>query len=208
MASISKQLPLCRQDSGITQECLVDQGWRSGASGAAVAWADGGRSVIMELSLTNIVAIVGLIGAIASVGLLAWQTRAVADQAKISNRIAQASIISNSSNNLREFFLIFIEHPELRPYFYESKKPPSWGVKRTRLIVLAEMLGDIFEDGLVAHHLVPTIRSYDDWVKYCSTVLAASPILKETMELHPGWWPRLRDLTSKKPAPVANIARV
>lgn len=136
----------------------------------------------MGLSLTNIVAIVGLVGAIASVGLLAWQTRAVAEQTKISNRISQASIISNSSNNLREVFLIFIEHPELRPYFYESKNPPSRGDKRTRLIVLAEMLGDIFEDGLVAHHRVPTDRSYNDWVKYCNTVLAASPILKETME--------------------------
>jgi hypothetical protein len=153
----------------------------------------------MGLSLTNIVAIGGLVGAIASVGLLAWQTRAVAQQAKISNAISRASVISNSSNNLRQIFLLFIEHPELRLYFYESKTPPSRGDKRTRLIVVAEMLGDIFEDGLVAHRLVPTIRSYDDWVKYCSTVLAASPIFKEIMELHPDWWPRLRSLAPRAP---------
>jgi hypothetical protein len=151
----------------------------------------------MVLSLTNIVAIGGLAGAIASVGLLAWQTRAVAQQAEINNRLSKASVISNSSNNLRQIFLLFIEDPELRPYFYESKNPPSRGDKRTRLIVVSEMLGDMFEDGLVAHHLVPTMRSSDAWVKYCSTVLAASPILKEIMELHPDWWPGLRRLAPR-----------
>jgi hypothetical protein len=160
---------------------------------------------MMGISLTNIVAIGGLVGAIVSVGLLAWQTRAVAQQAKFSNAIAQASIISNSSNNLRQVSLLLIEHPELRPYFYESKNPPSRGDKRTRAMVVAEMLGDIFEDGLVAHRLVPTIRSYDDWVEYCSTVLAASPILNEIMELHSDWWPRLRRLV---PTPVGSRTRI
>jgi hypothetical protein len=138
----------------------------------------------MGLSLTNIVAIGGLVGAITSVGLLTWQTRAVAQQAKLSNAISQASVVSNSSNNLRQVFLLFFEYPELRPYFYESKKPPSRGDKRTRLIMVAEMLGDISEDGLVAHRLmppirVPSIRSYGDWIKYCSAVLTTSLILKE-----------------------------
>ena len=113
----------------------------------------------MVLSLTNMVAIGGLAGAIVSVGLLAWQTRAVAQQATISNGISKASVISNSSNDLRQIFLLFVEHPELRPYFYESENPPSHGEKRIRLIVVGEMLGDMFEDGLVAHQLVTTMRS-------------------------------------------------
>ena len=129
--------------------------------------------------------------------IAAWQTRAVAQQAEISNRLSQASVISNSSNNLRQIFLLFMEDPELRPYFYESKNPPSHGDKRTRLIVVSEMLGDMFEDGLVTHRLVRSIRSSDAWVKYCSTVLAASPILKEIMELHPDWWPWLRRLAPR-----------
>jgi hypothetical protein len=166
---------------------------------------------IMGLSLTGIVAIGGLVGAIASVGLLAWQTRAVAQQAKASNAISRAAVISNSSANLRQVSMLFFEQPELWPYFYESKNPPPCGDIRTQLIVLAEMLGDIFEDGLVvhrlvptirsytdvAHRLVPTIRSYDDWVEYCSPVLTTSPVLKEIMEHHPDWWPRLRSLAPR-----------
>ena len=166
-------------------------------SGYSVSRAQVSYSAIMVLSLANIVAIGGLVGGIASIGLLAWQTRAVAQQAKLSNAIARSSIISNSSSNLREIFLLFIEHPELRPYFYEFKNPPSHGHKRTRIIVIAEILGDIFEDGLVAHLLVPTDRSYEDWVKYCQYMLAASPVLNEMMEHHLEWWPRLRDLTPK-----------
>jgi hypothetical protein len=94
-------------------------------------------------------------------------------------------------------FLLFVEHPELRPYFHESENPPSHGDERTRLIIVGEMLGDKFEDGLAAHQLVPTRRSSDAWAKYCSAVLSASPVLKEIMALHPDWWPELRKLAPR-----------
>lgn len=137
--------------------------------------------------VANLVAIVGLIGLIASVGLLALQTRTLAEQTRVGNSLARATVISNASANLRQVFQIFIEHPELQPYFYESKDPPLRGRRRTRIVVVAVILGDIFEDGLVAHALLPTSRSSEAWAKYCRVVLSTSPIMNDIMSLfHPG----------------------
>jgi hypothetical protein len=149
--------------------------------------------------VANLVAIGGLIGLIASVGLLALQTRTLVEQTKISNAIARATVISNASGNLRQVFQIFIERPELQPYFYESKDPPLRGYKRARIITLAVILGDIFEDGLVAHNLLPTSRSSEAWAKYCGQVLNTSPIINDMMKRNPGWWPELRKAAVRNP---------
>jgi hypothetical protein len=155
---------------------------------------------------TNVVAIVGLFGVVASVFLLFFQTRANVqqakisnDQAEVSNNIARSTVINNSSSNLHQIFQILIERPELWPYFYESKDPPLRGYKRVRINVVAEILGDVFEDGLVAHSLIPTSRSSGDWVRYCRLVLTVSPIMNEVMQSNPDWWPELRKATSWNP---------
>jgi hypothetical protein len=147
--------------------------------------------------LTNIATIGGLAGVIVSVTLLAWQTRAVAQQAKISNAIASVSVISNSTSSLRQVFSLFVEYPELRPYFYESKRPPLRGHKRTRIFAVAEIFADILEEGLSANRLVRTVRLYEEWPLYCAHMLTTSPALNEIMQQHPDWWQLLRALQSR-----------
>ena len=127
--------------------------------------------------LTEITTIAGLVGLIMSLILLAWQTRAVARQTEISNAIARASVISNSSSSFRQVILLFVEYPELRQYFYESKHLPAHSHKRERILSVAEILGDILEDGLVVNRLVPNIRFHDNWSSYCTYMLIASPAL-------------------------------
>src|ERR1700722_7013262 len=114
--------------------------------------------------LTTIATIGGLAGVIISVTLLAWQTRAAAEQTKISNAIARASIISNQSSSVRQVLSLFVEHPELRQYFYESKRLPVNRQRRVRIISVAEILGDILEDGLVVNNnILPTVRLTERW---------------------------------------------
>lgn len=145
--------------------------------------------------------IVGLAGVIVSVILLAWQTRAVAQQTKISNAIASASVISNSTTGLREVLLLFIEYPELRPYFYEAKGPPLRGRTHKRLVTVAEILADILEEGLAANNLVRTARLSEEWPNYCSDLLSTSPVLNEVMRQNPKSWELLRALQSKNSRP-------
>ena len=149
--------------------------------------------------VANLVAIGGLIGLIASVGLLALQTRTLVEQTKVSNAIARATVISNAGGSLRQVSQIFIERPELQPYFYESRDPPLRGYKRARIIMVTLILGDIFEDGLVAHSLLPTSRTSEAWAKYCGLVLNTSPIMNEIMKRNPDWWPELRKAAARNP---------
>jgi hypothetical protein len=144
--------------------------------------------------ITDVATIVGLAGVIASVILLAWQTRAVAQQTKISNAIASASVISNSTSGLREVLSLFIEYPELRPYFYGSRRPPAHGHKRTRIITAAEMLADILEEGLAVNNLVRTVRFSQEWPLYCADLLTTSPGLNYVIQQNPNSWELLRAL--------------
>ncbi|MEU4556524.1 hypothetical protein [Micromonospora violae] len=129
-----------------------------------------------------------------TIGLLAWQTRAAAKQAEVANAFAGATVLHNQTTSLREVYRVFIDHPELRPYFYGRKPCPRNQRQRDRVMTIAEMLADTLEDGLVAHHLVPASESESDWINYCRHVRANSPALEEWVQRHPGWWPKLSAL--------------
>lgn len=155
--------------------------------------------------LTTIATIGGLAGVIISVTLLAWQTRAAAEQTKISNAIAKASVISNESSSVRQVLSLFAEHPELRQYFYESKRLPVNHDRRERIISVAEILGDILEDGLVVNNMLPTVRLAERWPHYCASFLNTSPAINELLRQNPGWWPLLRSLHARNIHQSKNI---
>jgi hypothetical protein len=144
--------------------------------------------------ITSVATIVGLAGVIISAMLLAWQTHAVAQQTKISNSIAGASVISNSTSGLREVLSVFVEHPELRPYFYGSRRLPSRGHRRERVVTVAEILADILEEGLSVNRLVQTARFSEEWPLYCADMLTSSPALNEVIHQKPNSWQLLRAL--------------
>jgi hypothetical protein len=144
--------------------------------------------------LATITAISGLIGLVVTISLLTWQTRAVAKQAEVANAIAGATVLHNSTNNLRGVLQLFVDHPELRAYFYDRKPRPRTRRQRDRVTTVAEMLADTLEDGLVAHRLVPASESEDDWIGYCRHMRANSPALDELVKHHSAWWPQLSAL--------------
>ena len=126
--------------------------------------------------------------------LLAWQTRTLAQQAKISNAIAGTSVLHDTLESVREIFMLFVERPELRAYFYENKPCPKRGSTRARLLTIADMLADALEDGLVGTRLVPSSESTDDWKDYSRYMVEHSPVLRELLASFPQWWPNLYSL--------------
>lgn len=146
--------------------------------------------------LTTMTAIAGLIGLVITIGLLAWQTRAAAKQTQIANAMAGATVLFATSTNLNEVLRPFIDHPELRAHFYDKAPVPTDPLQASRVLTIAEMLGDALEDGLVSHRLVPASESEHDWIDYCRYMRAHSPALDTMVDEHPGWWPQL----SKIPA--------
>ena len=146
------------------------------------------------MRLGEISTVVGLAGLIVSVILLAWQTRAVAQQTKISNAIAAASIVEATTSDLREVFLLLVQYPWLREHFYGRKAAPRRGRRRSRVVTIAEIYGDTLEMGLVTNRLIPMTESLEDWTNYCCQILTSSPVLYDLVREHPEWWPELARL--------------
>jgi hypothetical protein len=147
--------------------------------------------------VTTITAIGGLVGLIISIGLLAWQTRAVAQQTEISNRIAGLSAINGATAGLREVHLLIVSDPDLRPYFYKNKVYPRRRRQRDRVLTVAELLLDDMEDALCVHHLIPSSESMGDWVIYCQDMLAKSKVLNAAVCRNPKYWPELYHLITE-----------
>jgi hypothetical protein len=142
----------------------------------------------------EIAAFGGLLGLALSVVLLAWQCREVARQTKISNSVAGASVLQESIQSLGAFQHILIERPELRRYFYDSAPRPEAGETRDRLLAVAELLADAIEVGLFASRLVVSTGSAEDWESYTRDMIGYSPVLRETIQAHPVWYPMLTEL--------------
>jgi hypothetical protein len=147
--------------------------------------------------VTTITAIVSLVGLVISIGLLAWQTRAVAQQTEISNRIAGLSAINGATAGLREVHLLFVSDPALRPYFYNGKACPRRRRQRDRVLTVAELLLDAMEDALCAHRLIPSSESLGDWTIYCHDMLTRSKVLNEAVCGRPKYWPELYSLITE-----------
>lgn len=148
------------------------------------------------LMLATATSIVGLIGLVATIALLAWQSRAAAKQAEVANAIAGATVLFTCTASLHEVLRLFVQQPELRAYFYAGAPCPTHGLERDRMITIAEMLADTLEDGLVAHRLVPASESETDWIGYCRQMRSSSPTLDMIIDENVEWWPQLARLTS------------
>jgi hypothetical protein len=142
--------------------------------------------------LTTITAVGGLIGLFISTLLLALQTREVAKQTQISNSIAGASALTEAMAALRgSHHQIMFDHPELRPYFYDSKPAPTIVEDAFQLMAAADMLADCLETAMHATRHIPATESYDDWADYSRYLLEHSPVLTELVRQHPVWFPYL-----------------
>jgi hypothetical protein len=141
--------------------------------------------------ISDITAIGGLVGLIISVCLLAWQTRAVARQTEISNRIAGVAALNDATTGLREVHLLFVSDPGLRQYFYNGKALPRGKGQRNRVLTVAELLLDAMEDGLCAHRRIPSSESLEDWTIYCRDMLMKSRVLNAVVCGRPVYWPEL-----------------
>jgi hypothetical protein len=147
--------------------------------------------------LADVSGIVGIAGLIVTLCLLTWQTRAVARQTAISNSIAGASVLNDVLSGLREVYMVFIEHPELRPYFYGKKRMPTSRRARRQVNTVAEMLADVLESGTFEYQLAPASESSDIWESYCLHMLAQSPTLYDLARKYPEWWPELNRLSAR-----------
>jgi len=140
-------------------------------------------------------ALAGLIVVAVSVLVLAWQTHAVVRQGRLASEAARAAA-SRDIELLQPVLAQFLTFPLLKPHFYEGA--PIHGLNdedRYRAETLAELLGDAIESALENARVASAHREWvEDWRSYAGFLVKRSPALRECVEAHPDWYPRLAEV--------------
>ncbi|WP_433610353.1 hypothetical protein ACQP2P_41010 [Dactylosporangium sp. CA-139114] len=146
----------------------------------------------MSIVISNVANVLASIGVIASLVFAAYQARILAHQTKISNGIASLGAMYNGLERLHSIQALLIEDPALRPYFYSNKvAPPAETAEGSRIAVVAEVLADAVDYGLMVVDLMPPVKDYEGWRNFANFLHGNSPVLRQLVSDHPEWWIRL-----------------
>lgn len=136
------------------------------------------------MKLTNLTAIVAaLISALGA--LTAW----------ISNKRARAINANGQIGSiLIELNQIFVDQPELRPYFIEGGKLPKGQEQKAK--ALASMYLNILE---TVWSMKDVMNNHErvSWVKYIRHQIRSVPIVNNLYELQKEWYPNLNRIVNK-----------
>jgi hypothetical protein len=136
------------------------------------------------------------IAVVASVLVVALQTRAVWKEERVANQVAGTRAHRELLWMLGRINDKFFEHPELWRHFYGQTTTQPNPADLVRLQVLAEELADTLQAAL---DTTAKLRSYDwvttEWIKFANQSVESSPVLRATIRDRPGiwtprrWWP-------------------
>jgi hypothetical protein len=122
----------------------------------------------------------------------------------LANRAASTEMSVTTYQGATQLMLevdrIFLNHPELRPFFYDDVEPTP-DVDRNLINAAVEFMLDAFECiwDQRPHFSAP---DYDSWAEYIVDRFGTSPVLRQFYRDHAGWYPTLDSLLKEKaPAP-------
>jgi hypothetical protein len=144
--------------------------------------------------------ITGLISAAAlvlSLLFLARQTRESARQSHLANQIAGSQAKSEIYETVDRILYGFLQHPELRKYFYEGAEMPESSSEddpevRGRVLTFAELFADVIERGLDTYRSIDPAADFQSPMEdYARDMISTAPALRYWLREHPGWWPNM-----------------
>ncbi|MEV0585002.1 hypothetical protein [Nonomuraea sp. NPDC050310] len=137
---------------------------------------------IADLAVSSLSLIVGAVALI-----LAYRSL------RIGNKLAGISVTQGQVALHHRVLAQMIAHPELYPYFYDSKPLPQQGRTRIQALLVAEMVADVLSTGLDTRERISS--SYlGPWTDYSKDMVARSPALQLVISQNPAWWDRLAPL--------------
>jgi hypothetical protein len=134
---------------------------------------------------------VGILGVFGSLAFNGWQMHQLTKQTKLQNAIAGTSGAQQALQMLHGVLRMLFEQPELRSYFYDGRECLPSSTDRSRVLTVAEMLGDALEIGLQTTSSIKSTFAFDDWLDYTRFIIEHSPALRETVAAHPAWYSEL-----------------
>jgi hypothetical protein len=112
-------------------------------------------------------------------------------QGQMSYSAAQTRILTRDRSlcNVLELHRVFLNHPELRPYFFEGKDIKETDPLYPKVEAVADMHLDAFAYNLDYRLVFPdgwrTAEGYKDYIR---SRLALSPVMRRRLEQKPDWF--------------------
>ncbi|OHE85680.1 MAG: hypothetical protein A2579_03975 [Lysobacterales bacterium RIFOXYD1_FULL_69_11] len=104
-------------------------------------------------------------------------------------RQLRSSSVEHLYCRMHDIHRMFIEHPELRTYFYENTALPSNDPELVvRIHAAAELLADFFQQVFLELDLLPKNAALG-WRLYMTDVLDRSQVLQSYVNRHRSWYP-------------------
>ncbi|MEU7751316.1 hypothetical protein AB0B57_03410 [Micromonospora sp. NPDC049101] len=139
----------------------------------------------------NLGDLVGSIGVIISLLLIARQTRQLTQQTKISNEVGSTEAAYSALERIHQISQIMIDDPQMQQYFHEDKDFPADKLERARVMMVAQVLADTIDYGLMVCDLRSHMENYQGWPAFAVSSMNTSPALRRVVDDHPEYWPRL-----------------
>lgn len=106
----------------------------------------------------------------------------------------QIELAINDAYYAKSFQLsqVWLEHPDLWPYFHEGKEvePGAPPEKLSQLQAVGFMALDFFEQSEI--QLMKDAKDAQGSADYIRYTVEKSPLLRSLYDSHPSWWPRLQ----------------
>ncbi|WP_320067665.1 hypothetical protein [Micromonospora sp. RTGN7] len=112
---------------------------------------------------------------------------------RLSRRAHDTSIYYGVIGLFRELDKTFIEHPEVRPYFYEGKPVDVDDPNLQRVRAVAELVLDTFE-WIWYRRKELNAEAEEGWMAYIFDTFYSSQALQEHYVRFPSWYPGIRRL--------------
>lgn len=137
---------------------------------------------------SDVIAIIAVVAAFLSLGA----------QIYVGKREVGVNLYQHVTNLFNSLNAPFLEYPQLRPYFYDNKKPENLNLEdNNRIEVIAEMFLDTFE--WVEHDIQKAKKiDKDSWRDFMIGVYSSSDVIKSFHEKNPSWHPLFNKLIQKK----------
>jgi len=143
--------------------------------------------------LSLIVSTISSIAVVISLVLVYRQTSIFAKQTQYVARSVLVSLSESMNNQSHEISRLFIEYPELRPYFYDGQTIEEQHPDYHRAEAVAELILDIFWTmGVQARRYIQhEVRTEGDgnlWQDFVAESFAQSPLLVKTLLKRQNWY--------------------
>jgi hypothetical protein len=127
--------------------------------------------------LSLVISVAGFVTVIITLVLLMRQTREMTAQSNYAAGSLSKSVFETAAGRNLAVDEVFINDPELRPYFYSGKDISEDDPYYDKVIAVADFILDFFDYILLQPQYLPQISPRQSWKPYITDTFANSPVL-------------------------------